>query len=236
MLELRGVTKVHRRGDREVHSLRGIDLRVEAGEFVTIMGPSGSGKSTLLHLLGGLDTPTSGQVLFRGLDLRAISDRVRSVLRRESIGFVFQFFHLLPTLTAAENVALPLLLAGQSRRQARGVSLAALERLGLSDRARHFPDSLSGGEMQRVAIARALVTEPALVLCDEPTGSLDSAAGRQILEILRTVPVPGLRAVVMVTHDPQAAHVGDRLILIQDGRVASEERLRGRHAHAATHG
>src|SRR5262249_39298565 len=161
MLELRGVTKVHRRGDREVHSLRGVDLRVDAGEFVTIMGPSGSGKSTLLHLLGGLDTPTAGQVLFRGTDLRTLPDRARSGLRRESIGFVFQLFNLLPTLTAAENVALPLLLAGRSRRQARGVSLAALERLGLADREGHFPDALSGGEMQRVAIARALATEPA---------------------------------------------------------------------------
>jgi putative ABC transport system ATP-binding protein len=234
MLELRGVTKVHRRGDREVHSLRGVDLRVEAGEFVSIMGPSGSGKSTLLHLLGGLDTPTSGQVVFRGLDLRTLPDRARSVLRRESIGFVFQFFNLLPTLTALENVAVPLLLAGQGRRQAGAAARAALDRLGLSGRAGHFPDALSGGEMQRVAIARALVTEPALVLCDEPTGSLDSDAGRQILDILRTLPAPGRRAVVMVTHDLQAAHHADRLVLIRDGRIASEESLRGRHVHAAT--
>jgi putative ABC transport system ATP-binding protein len=235
MLELRGVTKVHRRGDREAHSLRGVDLRVDPGEFVTIMGPSGSGKSTLLHLLGGLDTPTTGQVLFRGLDLRTLPDRARSVLRRETIGFVFQFFNLLPTLSAIENVALPMLLAGQSRRPAWGAARAALDRLGLAYRAAHFPDALSGGEMQRVAIARALVTEPALVLCDEPTGSLDSAAGHQILDILRTVPAPGRRSVVMVTHDPQAAQYGDRLVLIHDGRVASEERLRGRHAHAAAH-
>src|SRR4051794_10934721 len=235
MLELRGVTKVHRRGDREVHSLRGVDLRVEAGEFVTIMGPSGSGKSTLLHLIGGLDVATEGQVLFRGLDLRTAPDRERSALRRETIGFVFQFFNLLPSLTASENVALPLLLAGRPRRRSRDAAIEALGRLGLADRAGHFPDALSGGEMQRVAIARALVTGPALLLCDEPTGSLDSTAGRQVLEILRDVPVPGQRSVVMVTHDPQAARLGDRLIRFQDGRVASEERLKGLHAHAATH-
>ncbi|MBV8228382.1 MAG: ABC transporter ATP-binding protein [Planctomycetaceae bacterium] len=223
MIEARGVTKVYRQGRREVHSLRGVSLRIEAGEFVTIMGPSGSGKSTLLYLLGGLDTPTSGQVLFGGRDLGTLPDRDRSVLRRREIGFVFQFFNLLPNLTAEENVALPLMLAGGARDRSLGLAREALERLDLWGRAGYFPEELSGGEMQRVAIARALVTGPELVLCDEPTGSLDSAASRAVLKLLRTLPEPGRRSIVMVTHDPQAAASGDRLIRIRDGRVDAEE-------------
>ena len=223
MIEARGVTKVYRQGRREVHSLRGVSLRIEAGEFVTIMGPSGSGKSTLLYLLGGLDTPTSGQVLFGGRDLGMLPDRDRSVLRRREIGFVFQFFNLLPNLTAEENVALPLMLAGGARDRSLGLAREALERLDLWGRAGYFPEELFGGEMQRVAIARALVTGPELVLCDEPTGSLDSAASRAVLKLLRTLPEPGRRSIVMVTHDPQAAASGDRLIRIRDGRVDAEE-------------
>jgi len=223
MIEARGVTKVYRQGRREVHSLRGVSLQIEAGEFVTIMGPSGSGKSTLLYLLGGLDTPTSGQVLFGGRDLGTLPDRDRSVLRRREIGFVFQFFNLLPNLTAEENVALPLMLAGGARDRSLGLAREALERLDLWGRAGYFPEELSGGEMQRVAIARALVTGPELVLCDEPTGSLDSAASRAVLKLLRTLPEPGRRSIVMVTHDPQAAASGDRLIRIRDGRVDAEE-------------
>ena len=217
------MTKVYRQGRREVHSLRGVSLRIEAGEFVTIMGPSGSGKSTLLYLLGGLDTPTSGQVLFGGRDLGTLPDRDRSVLRRREIGFVFQFFNLLPNLTAEENVALPLMLAGGARDRSLGLAREALERLDLWGRAGYFPEELSGGEMQRVAIARALVTGPELVLCDEPTGSLDSAASRAVLKLLRTLPEPGRRSIVMVTHDPQVAASGDRLIRIRDGRVDAEE-------------
>jgi putative ABC transport system ATP-binding protein len=223
MMELRDVTKVYLQGRRTVNALRGVDLRVEAGEFVSIMGPSGSGKSTLLHLLGALDTPTSGQVLFHGRDLQVLSDRERSLLRRNQIGFVFQFFNLLPTLTAAENVALPLLLGGQGRGRAQGLALACLDRVGLGERAEHLPDELSGGEMQRVAIARALVTEPEAVLCDEPTGNLDSAASQEILHLLRSLPSPGRRAVVMVTHDSAAAAVGDRLVRVRDGQVESEQ-------------
>jgi putative ABC transport system ATP-binding protein len=223
MIEARGVTKVYRQGRREVHSLWGVSLQIEAGEFVTIMGPSGSGKSTLLYLLGGLDTPTSGQVLFGGRDLGMLPDRDRSVLRRREIGFVFQFFNLLPNLTAEENVALPLMLAGGARDRSLGLAREALERLDLWGRAGYFPEELSGGEMQRVAIARALVTGPELVLCDEPTGSLDSAASRAVLKLLRTLPEPGRRSIVMVTHDPQAAASGDRLIRIRDGRVDAEE-------------
>jgi putative ABC transport system ATP-binding protein len=228
MMELCEVTKVYQQGRRTVQAVRGVSLRIAAGEYVTIMGPSGSGKSTLMHLLGALDTPSSGKALFDGRDLQAMSDRERSLLRRTRIGFVFQFFNLLPTLTAAENVALPLLLAGQTRRGARDQALAALERVGLADRADHFPEEMSGGEMQRVAIARALVTEPEAVLCDEPTGNLDSANAREILALLRGLPEEGRRAVVMVTHDPQAAAIGDRIVHIRDGLVESEEHLTGR--------
>src|SRR5262245_62516300 len=163
MMELENVTKVYQQGRRSVQALRGVSLRVEAGEFVSIMGPSGSGKSTLLHLLGALDTPTTGQARFHGRDLQTLSDKERSLLRRHRIGFVFQFFNLLPTLTAAENVALPMLLSGEARAKARTTALTGLERMGLLARADHFPDELSGGEMQRVAIARALSTEPELV-------------------------------------------------------------------------
>jgi putative ABC transport system ATP-binding protein len=217
LIEARRVVRIHRQGRREVAVLRGVDLAVAPGEFVTIMGPSGSGKSTLLHLLGGLDLPSSGSILFQGKDLRAMSDRDRSLLRRREIGFVFQRFNLLPTMTAAENAALPLLLEGLPRREALARAEAALEPLGLADRASHFPDELSGGEMQRVAIARALVIDPSLVLCDEPTGALDSHSGQVVLELLRALPEPGKRSVVMVTHDPEAASLGDRRLAMRDG-------------------
>jgi putative ABC transport system ATP-binding protein len=234
MMELQDVTKVYEQGRRVVHALRGVSLTIAAGEFVSIMGPSGSGKSTLMHLLGALDTPTSGRALFAGRDLQAMSDRERSLLRRSRIGFVFQFFNLLPTLTAAENVGLPLLLAGQGRGPGRRRALAALEGVGLGDRGDHFPEELSGGEMQRVAVARALVTEPEAVLCDEPTGNLDSATSQEILALLRGLPAAGRRAVVMVTHDPNAAGIADRVVHIRDGRVESQEHVRGRHAVATS--
>ena len=233
MMELVCVTKVYVQGRRTVQAVRGVSLPVAAGEFVAIMGPSGSGKSTLMHLLGGLDTPTSGQALFLGKDLAAMSDRERSHLRRTRIGFVFQFFNLLPTLTAAENVALPLLLGGQGRKAARGAALAALDRVSLGNRADHFPEEMSGGEMQRVAVARALITEPEAILCDEPTGNLDSANSKEILSLLRGLPEAGKRAVVMVTHDPVAAAYGDRIVHIRDGLVGGEERPRLAAALAA---
>jgi putative ABC transport system ATP-binding protein len=226
MMELRGVTKVYQQGRRTVQAVRGVDLRVAGGEFVVIMGPSGSGKSTLMHLLGALDTPTAGRALFDGRDLQEMSDKERSLLRRTRIGFIFQFFNLLPTLTAVENVALPLLLGGQGRNPARTRALAALERVGLDGRADHFPEELSGGEMQRVAVARALITEPDAILCDEPTGNLDSASSREILSLLRGLPEEGRRAVVMVTHDAGAAAYGDRIVHIRDGLIDGEERLK----------
>jgi putative ABC transport system ATP-binding protein len=223
MMEIQDVTKHYLQGRRVVKALRGVSLRIQAGEFVSIMGPSGSGKSTLMHLLGALDTPTTGQVFFQGRALQSLSDRELSALRRSRIGFIFQFFNLLPTLTAVENVALPLLLAGQRRGKALEPAYAHLERVGLSNRAGHFPDELSGGEMQRVAIARALVIEPEAVLCDEPTGNLDSATSRDILDLLRSLPEPGKRAVVMVTHDGAAAVYGDRIVHIRDGVIDNEE-------------
>ena len=223
MMELRQVTKVYQQGRRTVEAVRGVSLHIAGGEFVSIMGPSGSGKSTLLHLLGALDTPTRGQALFHGRDLKTLSDRERSLLRRSHIGFVFQFFNLLQTLTAAENVALPLLLAGQGRKAAHQAALAVLQRVGLSDRAEHFPEEMSGGEMQRVAVARALVTEPEAILCDEPTGNLDSASSQEILALLRSLPEAGLRTVVMVTHEAQAASYGDRIIHLRDGLIHREQ-------------
>jgi putative ABC transport system ATP-binding protein len=228
MMELQDVAKSYPQGRRMVHALRGVSLKISAGEFVSIVGPSGSGKSTLMHLLGALDVPTSGRVWFDGRDLETMSDPERSLLRRNRIGFIFQFFNLLPTLTAVENVALPMLLGGAPRKQARDKALAGLNQVALSDRAGHFPEELSGGEMQRVAIARALVTEPEAILCDEPTGNLDSVTSKEILTMLRCLPEAGRRSVVMVTHDPQAAAYGDRLITIRDGLIESEEILRER--------
>jgi putative ABC transport system ATP-binding protein len=230
MMELREVTKHYPQGRRIVRALRGVSLHIGAGKFVSIMGPSGSGKSTLMHLLGALDTPTSGEVLFQGRPLQSLPDRELALLRRQRIGFIFQFFNLLPTLTAVENVALPLLLAGHSRGKALPPARAVLERVGLAERAEHFPDELSGGEMQRVAIARALVIEPEAVLCDEPTGNLDSANSEEVLKLLRSLPEPGRRAVVMVTHDAHAAAYGDRIIHIRDGLIASDEATADRNA------
>ena len=235
MIEVVDATKIYQQGRRIVHALRGVSIRIEAGEFVAIMGPSGSGKSTLLHLIGALDTPTSGQVFFGGQELARLSDTDRSLIRRSRVGFVFQFFNLLSTLTAVENVALPLLLAGMPRGKALSQALSTLEPIGLADRADHFPEELSGGEMQRVAIARALVTEPEAVLCDEPTGNLDSANAQEILALLRSLPDVTRRAVVMVTHDPSAAARADRIIHIHDGLIETEETVRGRHAITVSH-
>jgi putative ABC transport system ATP-binding protein len=220
MLTVQDVTKSYPQGQRMVHALRGVSLSIHGGEFVALMGPSGSGKSTLLHLLGALDIPTSGSIHFAGHDFKAMSERKRSLLRRRRIGFVFQAFNLLPTLTAAENVALPLLLAGEG--QTRRRALAALDRMHLLPRADHFPEQMSGGEMQRVAIARALMGDPDLILCDEPTGNLDSANAQEILMLLRSLP-DGRRTVVMATHDPQAAAHGDRTIHLRDGRLDTQD-------------
>jgi putative ABC transport system ATP-binding protein len=222
MLAVRDATKSYRQGDAEVKALAGVTLDVAAGEFVAIVGPSGSGKSTLLHLMGGLDVPTSGDVLIDGAPISRMSDDEVTIFRRRSIGFVFQFFNLLPTLSAEENVALPLLLDGKRARDVRDRVAASLDAVGLGHRRRHRPDELSGGEMQRVAIARALVIEPKLILADEPTGNLDTANGDQILELIRRANRERATTVVMVTHDAKAAARGSRLVTMRDGRVESD--------------
>jgi putative ABC transport system ATP-binding protein len=234
MMEAKDVTKHYPQGARIVKALQGVSLRIDTGEFISIMGPSGSGKSTLMHLLGALDTPTSGEVFFHGRALHTMSDRELAALRRERIGFVFQFFNLLPTLRAVENVALPLLLSGIGRSKALGPAYEGLERVGLDARAEHYPDQMSGGEMQRVAIARALVINPEAVLCDEPTGNLDSKTSEEILKLLQSLPEPGKRSVVMVTHDAHAAMFGDRIVHIRDGLVESQEDVKEKTRHAIT--
>jgi putative ABC transport system ATP-binding protein len=226
MLELIDATKTYVQGRRTVTAVRGVSLTVNSGEFVTIMGPSGSGKSTLMHLMGALDTPSGGRAVFQGQDLQALSDRQRSLLRRDRIGFVFQAFNLLPTLTAAENVALPRLLGGNSRRSALARATECLDKVNMGHRTDHFPDEMSGGEMQRVAVARALVADPEAVLCDEPTGNLDTTTSREILALLAALPEPGKRAVIMVTHDPSGASYGTRLVKIRDGLIESDEPMR----------
>ena len=227
MMRLVNVTKTYKQGSRTVQAVKGVDLTVPSGEFLSIMGPSGSGTSTLLHLLGALDTPSTGEVLFQDLQLQKLSDRQRSLVRRTKIGFVFQFFNLIPTLTALENIALPLLLGGVRRHAAMQKAETAIERVLMAHRAGHVPEEMSGGEMQRVAIARAIVSDPPAILCDEPTGNLDTKTSKDILQLLRSLPEPGRCSLVMVTHDRKAAEYGDRLVYIQDGVVAHEEDLRG---------
>jgi putative ABC transport system ATP-binding protein len=222
MLSVRDATKTYRQGDTEVNALSGITLDIAAGELVAIVGPSGSGKSTLLHLLGGLDVPTSGDIMIDGASIARMSDDEVTIFRRRSIGFVFQFFNLMPTLSAEENVALPLLLDGKRNREIRPRVAAALDAVGLGHRRAHRPDELSGGEMQRVAIARALVIEPKLILADEPTGNLDSSTGEQILDLICRANRERGATVVMVTHDAKAAAHGTRLVTMRDGRIVGD--------------
>jgi putative ABC transport system ATP-binding protein len=218
MLELRGVSKVYGSGSTEVIALRDIELSVNRGEMVAIMGPSGSGKSTLLTIAGSLEEATSGEVLVDGSELSGMSANARARLRRRSIGYVFQDFNLLAGLTAAENVALPLELDGYESSTARAVGLEALRSLGLEDRAAHFPDDLSGGERQRVAIARAVVGNRRLLLADEPSGALDSVNGETVIRLLRDACRQGMAGVV-VTHDAQLAAWADRVVFLRDGRM-----------------
>jgi putative ABC transport system ATP-binding protein len=228
MIELLDATKTYDQGRQRVQAVRGVSLTVSTGEHLTIMGPSGSGKSTLMHLMGALDTPTTGRALFQGRDLKALSDRERSLLRRTKLGFVFQAFNLLDTLTASENVALPLLLDGVARRDALARACECLERVGLLHRADHYPAEMSGGEMQRVAVARAIVGDPEAILCDEPTGNLDTNTSREILTLLSELAEPGRRLVVVVTHDPTASKYGTRLVRIRDGLLESDETIHDR--------
>jgi putative ABC transport system ATP-binding protein len=221
VLELRQVSKVYGSGPNEVRALTDVDLSVERDELVAIMGPSGSGKSTLLTIAGSLEQPTSGQVLVDGVDLATVSLSDRAKMRRRAIGYVFQDFNLLPGLTAAENVTLPLELDGMRAKAARGIGLDALEELGIAEHADRYPDELSGGERQRVAIARAIVGERSLLLADEPTGALDSVNGEAIMRLLRAATQRGVAGVV-VTHEAQLASWADRVVFLRDGRVVDQ--------------
>jgi len=225
MLQLHDVIKTYS-GKSEVTALDGINLSIAAGEMVAIMGPSGSGKSTLLNLLGGLDVPTSGRVLVAGKDLAGESEKERSLFRRTSVSYIFQAYHLMPTLKVSQNVALPLHLAGVPANEINRRVAEVLREVGLETREKHLPDELSGGERQRVAIARALVTGAALLLADEPTGNLDTARGEEILNLLRTIHRERGTTIVMVTHDHHAASACERLIKLRDGRVEGDS-LRG---------
>ncbi|MFX0581087.1 ABC transporter ATP-binding protein [Nocardia nepalensis] len=214
-------------GGQQVRAVDDIDLTLDGGGFVSIVGPSGAGKSTLLHLLGALDSPDSGSIRFGGEEIASLDDDRQSEFRRHQVGFVFQFFNLLPTLSAWENVAIPKLLDGVALKKAKPAALALLDLVGLSNRAEHRPSELSGGQMQRVALARALAMDPPLVLADEPTGNLDSASGAAVLELLGEIAHAegAQRLVVMVTHDLDAAKCSDRIITLRDGRIDADESL-----------
>ena len=221
ILQASQLVKEYQMGDVTVQALRGMDFVVNKGEFVAIMGASGSGKSTLLHLLGGLDVPSDGEVQLAGKRLAQLSDDDLTVIRRREIGFIFQFFNLLPTLSAAENIALPLLIDGKTTEDFAAKVDELLNLVGLGDRKDHRPHQLSGGQQQRVAIARALVTDPAIILADEPTGNLDSASGAEVLNILRRACDDKQQTIIMVTHDNPAAKVADRVVRLKDGVVES---------------
>jgi putative ABC transport system ATP-binding protein len=233
VLEAQGLTKHYQFGPLCVEAVRGVDLRVRTGEFVAIMGPSGSGKSTLLYMLGGIETPTSGRVLLEGTDLAALSDDQRTLIRRQRVGFIFQSYNLLPTLSAEENVGLPLKLDGVSAAESRRRAAEALAAVGMSHRRTHLPGLLSGGEQQRVAIARALVIRPALLLADEPTGNLDTASGRLITAALRQLVQRQQQTVVLVTHDADVAAAADRVIHLRDGLVQPEDLAASPHDSAS---
>lgn len=224
VIETRGLKKAYGNSETRVDALRGIDMRVQHGEFLAIMGPSGSGKSTLLHLLGGIETPTSGHVLLEGTDMASLNDDQRTLIRRTRIGFIFQSFNLLPAFTAEENVSLPLDLAGIPANEARQRAIESLERVGIVHRRHHIPSALSGGEQQRVAIARALVIRPALLLADEPTGNLDSANGQQVTTLMRKLVDEENQTIVMVTHDSGVAAQADRLVRVRDGHIENDVR------------
>lgn len=224
-IELRDVVREYRVGGQPVRALDEISLRLEGGQFVSVVGPSGAGKSTFLHLLGALDSPDSGSIEFDGEEIGRLSDEQQSKFRHHRVGFIFQFFNLLPTLSAWENVAVPKLLAGVRLGKAKPDAIRLLDRVGLGNRTEHRPAELSGGQMQRVAVARALMMDPALILADEPTGNLDSTTGASILALLAEVAHNDDRGrlVVMVTHNADAAAATDRVVALQDGRVGSDE-------------
>lgn len=222
VLKAKDLRKQYQLGEHSVEALAGVNFNVERGEFVAIMGPSGSGKSTLLHLLGGLDSPSDGEVTLADHQLSELSEYQATLARRHNVGFVFQFFNLLPTLTAEENVLLPVIIDGKNPARYEERLRNLLELVGLFDRRTHKPDQLSGGEQQRVAIARALITEPAILLADEPTGNLDTKTGTAIMELLQRSCRELNQTVIVVTHDPRAASHAQRVIFLRDGRVVHE--------------
>ncbi|MFZ5918634.1 MAG: ABC transporter ATP-binding protein [Chloroflexota bacterium] len=229
MIELRDVTRSYKMGHETIHALDGVSLTVAEGEFVAVLGPSGSGKSTLLHVVGGLDTPTTGTIVVNGQDLSRATDRELSRYRNAQVGFVFQTFNLQSTLTALENVALPLVFARAPRKERLARARETLEAIGLADRMRHKPTELSGGERQRVSIARALANQPRLLLADEPTGNLDSTTGMGIVELLVRLNRERGLTVIVVTHDPDVAAFAGRHIALRDGRIVQDN---GEAAHA----
>jgi len=222
VIDVRDVRKTYQMGDIAVHALQGVSLRIERGEYVAIMGSSGSGKSTLMNILGCLDIPTSGTYLLNGLDVRDVDEDTLSDLRNRYIGFVFQSFNLIPRTRALANVELPLAYAGVSRAERRRAAMAALDEVGLADRVGHVPSELSGGQQQRVAIARALVTNPALILADEPTGNLDTTSGDEVLGIFERLSDEG-RTVILITHEDEVATHARRVIRIRDGQIIADE-------------
>lgn len=227
MIEMSNITKTYHMGTQVVHALRGVDLHIGEGEFVAIMGPSGSGKSTLMNMLGCLDTPTGGIYKLDSIDVSDMSSDDRSRIRNQRIGFVFQQFNLLPRTTAVKQVALPLMYAGSNRSERLRRAKEALEIVGLGDRIDHKPDELSGGQQQRVAIARAIVTNPAIILADEPTGALDTKTGEEILGIFRRMNLEKKITIIMITHDPEIAEHADRTIWIRDGLITDDSEHHG---------
>jgi putative ABC transport system ATP-binding protein len=234
LIQTKNLTKIYGKGETAVSALKSVNLSVKAGEFIAVMGPSGCGKSTLLHLLGGLDRPSDGQVLIEGQAISTLDDEALTKLRRRKMGFVFQFFNLIPVLNTVENVALPLVLDGQPAKQVRQKAEDWLEKVGLSDRLLNRPDQLSGGQQQRVAVARALVAEPALILADEPTGNLDTRASDEIASLLRQVANEWGRSVIMVTHDPRIAAYADRIVFLKDGIIVDETLLSAGSSESAS--
>jgi putative ABC transport system ATP-binding protein len=233
LIQAENLTKIYGSGETAVTALDHVNLKVDAGEFVAVMGPSGCGKSTLLHLLGGLDQPSEGEVLIDGVSLMEMPDDRLTELRRRKMGFVFQFYNLIPVLDSVENASLPVTLDGSKPAEARSRAIEWLTRFGMSDRLHSRPDQLSGGQQQRVAIARALVAEPTLVLADEPTGNLDTRASDEIAGLLRQVSREWDRAVVMVTHDPRIAAYADRIVFLKDGKVVDETLLERKNGKTA---
>ncbi|GAB4500230.1 MAG: ABC transporter ATP-binding protein [Anaerolineales bacterium] len=233
IIQAQNLTKIYGSGTTAVTALDHANLNIEPGEFVAIMGPSGCGKSTLLHLLGGLDKASEGYVVFDGHNLNDLNDDALTQLRRRKIGFIFQFFNLIPVLNAVENAALPVTLDGVKPPEAKKRAIEWLTRFGMADRLTHRPDQLSGGQQQRVAVARALVAEPSLILADEPTGNLDTRSGDEIASLLRSISKDYNRTIVMVTHDPRIAAYADRIIFLKDGKIVDQTQLESKNGNNA---